>query len=184
MINELFNTFSMSHITNRQSTIRKDLKLNFKKIFDRGALSLEDAYLALYAAAITVKNQPLTDVIKESLSQLGLDEDLIAEAEDMVALSSMLNIYYRFRHFIENDQGQVGREKYKRTGLRMNGMLNPKLGHRRVEMLLLVVSVINGCERCVNGHEKKLLEMDTTTDQIHDLIRLAALAKGLTILSN
>jgi alkyl hydroperoxide reductase subunit D len=51
-------------------------------------------------------------------------------------------------------------------------------------MLAFAVSVINGCETCVQSHEKVLKEAGLTLDQIHDLARVAAVTRAIQTLTS
>jgi len=64
----------------------------------------------------------------------------------------------------------------------MTSLARPVLGKERFEMLALTISVINGCEACTRAHEKTLREAGISIEKIHDLARLAAVAKGLKAL--
>jgi alkyl hydroperoxide reductase subunit D len=85
----------------------------------------------------------------------------------------MLNVYYRFRYMVGNE------EDYRAAGLRMTALARPVLGKERFEMLAFAVSVLNGCQSCIRSHEKVLRDAGVSTDKVHDLARLAAVVKGL-----
>lgn len=162
----------------QDSAIAKDLRLNLKRVLLEGSLSEQDMLLALLSTATSAHCPSLVDVAQRRLQTLGVDEAIIKEAVEAASLTGMLNVYYRFRHFIENTQGSEALERYRSVGLRMNAMSKPVMGHRLFEMLAFSVSVLNGCEMCVNGHEKRLLDLDVAPDAIHDLARMAALVKA------
>jgi alkyl hydroperoxide reductase subunit D len=42
------------------------------------------------------------------------------------------------------------------------------------ELVCLAVSAINGCEACVQSHEKVVIEGGLTEDQVNDAVRIAA----------
>ena len=88
----------------------------------------------------------------------------------------MLNIYYRAKHMVK-DNG------WGAAGLRMTSLAKPALGKQRFEMLAYAVSVLNGCETCVNAHAKVIQEGGANLDQVHDLTRLAAVLRGIQSLS-
>lgn len=166
-IDTLFNKF--------ESTTQKDLKLNFKKFFSEGGLSPRDAGLITLACAEAVNCKPLSIFAEEQLKIAGAGPEEIAEAKDVAAIMGLMNMYYRFRHFVE-------KEAYQRpAGLRMNVMARPVTGKQSFEQMALAVSVINGCEACVRSHEKSLLDLGTTEDQVHDLARLASIVKALEV---
>jgi lipoyl-dependent peroxiredoxin subunit D len=161
---------------NQTSTIARDLKLNWKRILGEGALSPDEAASALLATATSVGLTALIDYAKSELSRLELTPEQIQEARESAAIMGMLNTYYRFRHMIAKD------DDYRTAGLRMTALAKPALGKVRFEMLAFAVSVINGCEKCIRSHEAVLLESGVTIEKIHDLARLAAVTKGLSVL--
>lgn len=160
-----------------QTVIHRDLKLNLEKILEgQGALSSEDAHLALAALATALGDDALQRLALNYLEKQGFSPEEIQEACEAAAIMGMLNTYYKFRYMLKSAQGSEG--KYQRTGLRMNSLAKPVLGKSRFEMLAFAVSVLNGCESCINSHEKVLLEHQLEEEKIHDLARLAAIAKG------
>jgi len=161
---------------NRTTTIARDLKLNLIKFLDGGALSHEEAHLALLAAATSLGHRRLAAHAAGRLRALGIGEDEIREAEESAALVGMLNTYYRFRHFLDNP------DEYRVAGLRMTALARPLLGKERFEMLAFTVSVLNGCETCTRAHEKTLRDAGVAVEKVHDLARLASVVKGLQTL--
>src|SRR5688500_16000087 len=135
---------------NRTSLIARDLKLNLNRILTEGALSPEDAHLALLATATTVHSADLATRAREQLMIFGFSLEQIQEAAESAALVGMLNVYYRFRHFLGSP------DEYRLAGLRMTALANPTIGKERFEMLAFAVSVINGCETCTKAHERTL----------------------------
>jgi lipoyl-dependent peroxiredoxin subunit D len=161
---------------NQASTIAKDLKLNLTKFLDGAALSREESHLALLAAATSLAMPRLAAYATEQLQILGFPPEQIQEARESAGIVGMLNVYYRFRHFVGSP------EEYRVAGLRMTALARPVLGKERFEMLAFTVSVINGCEACTQAHEKTLKQAGITAEKIHDLARLAAVAKGLKVI--
>jgi alkyl hydroperoxide reductase subunit D len=164
-------------LDDRTTTIAKDLRLNLSRVLESGALSAEEAHLALLAAASSVESQELEDRAGERLRRLGFPEDQIREARESAALMGMLNTYYRFRHFLGNP------DEYRTAGLRMTALARPLLGKERFEILAFTVSVLNGCETCTRAHEKTLREAGVSVEKIHDLARLASVVRALKTLS-
>jgi alkyl hydroperoxide reductase subunit D len=64
-------------------------------------------------------------------------------------------------------------------GLRMGLMLNPTLGKPLFELISLVISAVNGCERCVTSHEQSVRGLDVSEAVVYDAIRLGGVIKGL-----
>jgi alkyl hydroperoxide reductase subunit D len=163
-------------LENQTSVIARDLKLNFNRLLEGGALSREEALLATLAAATSLDYKELARSAREELLETGLPEEQVQEAAESAALMGMLNTYYRFRHFLRNP------DEYRIAGLRMTALAKPTLGKERWEMLAFAVSVINGCESCTRAHEKTLRDAGVPVEKVHDLAKLAAVIKGLSIL--
>lgn len=155
------------------TTIARDLRLNLKRLLEEGALAREEAMLALLALATSAADERLDAYARDQLPQLGFDAEQVREASESAAIMAMLNVYYRFRHMIDND------EEYRAAGLRMTALARPALGKERFEMLAFAVSVLNGCESCIRSHERALRDAGIGVEKIHDLARLAAVVKGL-----
>ncbi len=163
-------------LESRSTVVARDLKLNFRRLFEDGSLTAEDGAMVLLATAKAVGAEPLREIARGALAGAGQSEDVIREVEESAAIMGTLNVYYRFRHFVDH---QVEGEGYGAAKLRMQSLANPAIGKQRFEMLAFAVSVINGCEKCVTSHEKALLQLGATREQIHDLARFAAVVFGL-----
>jgi lipoyl-dependent peroxiredoxin subunit D len=166
-----------SILPQQQSAIARDLRLNLKRLLEDGALEREEALLALLAVATSVRDERLNAYARQQLQEFDLTPEQIEEAVESAAIMGMLNVYYRFRHMLGND------DEYRTAGLRMTALARPALGKERFEMLAFAVSVLNGCESCIRSHEKALRDAGLGVDKIHDLARLAAVVKGLNALS-
>jgi len=158
-----------------ESPNQRDMKLNFKKFFSDSQLSPKDAGLVSLACAESLNSKKLNDFAATHLKAVGATDEEVQEARDAASVMGVMNMYYRFRHF-------VGKETYQKSaGLRMNVMARPVTGKASFEMMAFAVSVLNGCEMCVKSHEDSLLKHGVTQDQVHDLARLASIMKGLEV---
>jgi len=160
-----------------QTTIAKDLRINFRRLLQEGALSEDEALLATVALANAVEYQSLKEFARTRLEEIGIAPEQIQEAIESAAMMAMLNVYYRFRHMVGKD------DDYRVAGLRMTALAKPALGKERFEMLAFAVSVLNGCESCIRSHEQVLRNAGFSVDKIHDLAKLAAVVKALETLS-
>ncbi|PIR22182.1 MAG: alkyl hydroperoxide reductase [Deltaproteobacteria bacterium CG11_big_fil_rev_8_21_14_0_20_45_16] len=150
-----------------------DMKLNFKKFFADGSLSPKDAALVALGCAAITNCQPIKDFAVAELKKSDAKDEEISEALDIAAAMNVANNYYRFRHFVE-------KEAYlKPAGFRMSVLTRNQIGKHATELISLAVSVINGCESCVQGHEKSVLEHGGSEEQVHDTARLASTINGL-----
>lgn len=159
-----------------ETAIARDLRLNLKRILEEGALDRDEALLALLAVAISLQEERLAAYARGRLQALEVSREHIQEAAESAAIMGMLNVYYRFRYMVGNE------EDYRAAGLRMTALARPVLGKERFEMLAFAVSVLNGCQSCVRSHEKVLRDAGVSAEKVHDLARLAAVVKGLNTL--
>ena len=88
----------------------------------------------------------------------------------------MNNVYYRFRHM-------VAKPAYaqKPARLRMNRLGKPATNRIDLELFSLAASAINGCEICVQSHEKAVLDGGLSEDQVHDAVRIAAVVHAAAV---
>jgi alkyl hydroperoxide reductase subunit D len=161
-----------------KGTIARDLKLNLTRLLQDGALSAEEALLATLAVSTSLGYGEMASYARQQLSATGMNEDEIQEAAHSAAIMGMLNVYYRFRHFVGSP------EEYRVAGLRMTALARPLLGKERFEMLAFAVSVVNGCESCVRAHEKALRDAGIPPEKVHDLARLSAVLKAVQTLTS
>jgi alkyl hydroperoxide reductase subunit D len=159
--------------TSQTSVITRDLTLNLDRLVEASALTVEEALLAVLAAATAVEDERRAAYARTELLARGFSATEVQEAAESAALMGMLNTYYKFRHMIAND------EEYRTTGLRMTALARPALGKNRFEMLAFTVSVVNACESCIRSHEKTLRAAGVGVDKIHDLARVAAVVQGM-----
>ncbi|MES2855183.1 MAG: carboxymuconolactone decarboxylase family protein [Bdellovibrionota bacterium] len=170
-----------SIFADRSTSVAKDLKLNLRRMMEDSSLSPEEAALTTIAVAKSLSFDEFVEAGKSTATTLGLSPEIVQEAEDNAAIMGMLNVYYRFRHFIEHNDPSA-KDDYGPAKLRMTALANPAMGKEKFEMLAFAVSCINGCEMCVSSHEKALMALGVTRDKLHDLGRLAAVLKGLSVL--
>lgn len=155
----------------------KDLKINITNALNAESLGKKDAYLLAVAVAVNEKNAVLQEAFEKSALTQGATDKDIAEVISCTSLMNANNVYYRFRHFMED-------EFYNKAqaGIRMSIMASPVLGKELFELISLVVSAVNGCQMCVTSHEKALLGHGTEKQRIHDAVRLGAVVKSLAVL--
>ena len=133
----------------------RDVKLNVQSVLQDGALSPAQRWGVAIASAATARHCPL-----------------LAAA----TLMAMNNVYYRFRHM-------VGKPVYeqKPARLRMNRLAKPATSRADLELFSLAASAINGCEVCVQAHEKAVRDAGLTDDAVHDAVRIAAVIHAAAV---
>ena len=63
----------------------------------------------------------------------------------------------------------------------MPAIARPRGAKADFELFCLAVSAINGCEMCVQSHEKVVTEAGLSEDQVHDAVRIAAVVHGAAV---
>lgn len=66
----------------------------------------------------------------------------------------------------------------------MNRLVAVKGSKADFELACLAVSATNGCQVCLQSHEKVVLEAGLTEDQVHDAVRVAATVNGAAPVGN
>lgn len=179
MINSnLIDQYLEKTFPNAQTSIFRDLSLNFKKILEEGALDPQERMLNLAAIATTLHDKGLQNLAMVHLSEMGLSEEQKTEAFEVAGIMGMLNTYYKFKGYLDPQT----LENYSRAGLRMQSLAKPQNGKERFEMMALAVSCVNSCPTCISSHEKTLVQSSVSYDKIHDIARLAAICKGINSL--
>ena len=155
----------------------RDLKLNVSGMLNSKNMTKKEAYMVALSAATNEKHDVLTVAFENLAKKEGATDEEIAEVHACVSIMNVNNIFYRFRHFMG------GNEYYDKTpaGLRMSVMMSPVMGKGLFELISLVLSAINGCERCVTSHEHSVKEQGASEPRIYDAIRLGAVIKGLSV---
>jgi alkyl hydroperoxide reductase subunit D len=88
----------------------------------------------------------------------------------------MNNIFYRFQHLALN-------KKYEtmRAGLRMNFIRQHGVDPVDFELWSLAVSAVNGCGKCIDAHERVLLEKGLGEEKILAAVRVASTIFALAV---
>ncbi len=152
----------------------RDLKLNVAGVLGSSNMTRRETSLLALAVAVNEKNDTLIAAFEGLATKEGATADEIAETHGCTSLMGVNNIFYRFRHYMHEN------EFYNKqpAGLRMSIMMNPAMGKPLFELMSLVISAVNGCERCVTSHEHSVKEQGANEPRIYDAIRLAAVIKG------
>jgi alkyl hydroperoxide reductase subunit D len=147
----------------------KDSKLNISSVLTSGSLSNDQKWGVAIASAIAARYPGLSKAVLDDARAAGVAEATIEDAKAAATLMAMNNVYYRFRHMI-------GKESYstKPARLRMNRLVQPASNKIDLELYSLAVSAINGCEMCLQAHEKVVLDGGLTEEQVHDAVRIAS----------
>ena len=161
---------SLEVVRSELADAHKDTRLNLQAVLEGGSLTPEQRWGVAVGAAYAARNERLKEaMINEAKKALANAEPVIEDARAAASLMGMNNVYYRFRHM-------VGKPSYteKPARLRMNRLVKPLTPKVDFELVCLAVSAINGCEMCVQSHEKVVIEGGLTEDHVNDAVRIAA----------
>ena len=151
----------------------KDLSLNLSTLTRSTTLSEQQQWGALLAAAAATRNESVLAHVAEDAGE-HLSEQARSAALGAATIMAMNNVAYRTRHFMGGDVDN------ERMGLRMN-IIGTSGDVEKVdfELWILAVSTINGCEKCVTAHEAKARAEGLSTEQIWEVVRIAATLQGV-----
>ena len=154
----------------------KDVRLNLSAVLTgECSLTAEQRWGTAVASAIASRNLELgRAIVLDAL--IHVDAKVLEDARAAAALMAMNNVYYRFRHMVENPAYGT-----KRPALRMNRLGQPATNKLDFELFSLAVSAINGCGTCVVSHEKTVLAAGLSEDQVHDAVRIAAVLHSAAV---
>lgn len=173
-------TPSLQALAAADSRFIKDLKLNVSTVLGSANLTRKEALLLALAVAVNERQEILVHAFGQLAATEGASEAEIAEIHACTALMVTNNVFYRFRHYMD------GSDYYNNqpAGLRMSIMMNPVSGKEFFELASLVISAVNGCQRCVTSHEHSVKQHGATEPRIYEAVRLGAVIKSLcTIIS-
>lgn len=156
----------------------KDLKLNMNAVLGSKHMNRKETSLLALSVAVNEKNAVLIAAFERMAKHEGATDAEMAETHACVAVMSTNNVFYRFRHYMH----EVSYYSSQPAGLRMSVMMNPSMGKELFELMSLVLSAVNGCERCVTSHEHSVKEQGATEPRIYDAIRLGAVIKSLCVM--
>lgn len=154
----------------------KDIKLNISSLLNSdGPLTKQQLWGIILASAMTTKNQILINAIQED-AKINLSPEAISAANIAAVLMAMNNVYYRFTHSVSDpDYAKMP------ANLRMAMMGNPGIDKKDFELFSLAISAQNGCAFCMDAHEKSLVKLGASKEQIQAAVRLAAIITAVAV---
>lgn len=172
-----YKSESLEKLAAVNSRYLKDLKLNVGAVLKSTNINKKEAYLLALSVAVNEKSAVLINAFETSARKEEASDAEIAEIHACTSLMNTNNVFYRFRHYLPQNQ------YYNNTpaGLRMSIMMSPVSGKEFFELTSLVVSALNGCELCVTSHEASVKQHGATEARIYDAIRLGAVIKSLVV---
>lgn len=168
---------SLEQLAAADSRFLRDLKLNVSSVLGSANINKKETSLLALAVAINEKNPVLIKAFEHMARNEGAGDAEIAETHACTAVMNVNNVFYRFRHYM------AGVDFYENqpAGIRMSVMMKPIMGKEFFELMSLVVSALNGCERCVTSHESSVKQHGASEARVYDSIRLAGVIKSLCL---
>lgn len=154
----------------------KDLKLNYSSLVRHNAeLTPQQLWGTILACACSLCCETLKQAVIEASSQ-HLTPQTAEAAKSAAAITGMNNVYYRFLSLVSNENYDA-----MPTKLRMNILRTHGVDPRDFELWSLAASVINGCGKCINAHERVLREKGITEGTILAVVRIAAVISSIGV---
>ena len=154
----------------------KDVKLNLSSVLSSETLSDAQCWGVALASAMFLACEPLRDALQKDAAAAGVSEDVVDDARAAASLMAMNTVYYRFRHMAQGDA-----YANKSAKLRMSRMAKPATDKGSFELMSMAIAALEGCEMCINAHEKSILEHGMTDEHVHESVRIAAVIKSASV---
>lgn len=166
---------SIEALKNALPDYARDLKLNLSSIAGEQALTEQQRWGAMLAAALAARNAAVIAAI-ETEAGARLSREAQTAARAAAAIMAMNNIYYRFTHLVSDPD-----YRSMPARLRMNAMARPGVDKADFELWSLVVSAINGCGMCLDSHERVLREAGLGREAVQTAVRIAAVIHAVAV---
>jgi len=178
-----FCILTHGEIMNEINTLReqfpdaaKDIKLNLSSVLDSTTLTSDQSFGVAICSAMFLNCESLKNALIEDAFEAGVGEAVIDDAKAAAAIMAMNTIYYRFRHMANNPTyGEMNAK------LRMSRMAKPATDKGTFELMSMAIAVLEGCEMCVNAHDKSIQEAGLSAEHVHETVRIAAVIKATSI---
>jgi alkyl hydroperoxide reductase subunit D len=153
----------------------RDIKLNLQTVLQEGTLTPAQRWGVAVASAAASRNGRLRDAVLTDARAV-VEEAVLEDGLAAAVLMGMNNVYYRFRHLVDKPSyAQMP------ARLRMNRIAKPATSRTDFELFCLAVSAVNGCQTCIQSHEKVVLDGGLTEEQVHEAVRIAAVMEAAAI---
>ena len=154
---------TIDNLKNAVPEYAKDLKLNLGSIARSTVLSEQQLWGTLLSVAAASKSATTLKEIAEAYNA----------ALGAASIMGMNNVFYRTKGYLDGKYDDL------RAGLRMNIIGNPGVDKADFELWSLAVSAVNGCNHCLEAHEKTLRAEGVDREKIFEAIRAASIVAGV-----
>jgi alkyl hydroperoxide reductase subunit D len=151
----------------------KDLRLNLSSLLSDQTLGEQRKYGLILTCAHGTGYRPIV-----AAAEAEVEGKLSSEAADAAraaaAVMAMNNVYYRFVHLASNPVYST-----MKANLKMGVIGNPGIDKCDFELFCVAVSIINGCGKCIDSHERVLTQHCVTAEAIQTAARIGAVLKAV-----
>lgn len=147
----------------------KDVSVNLLKLFALSKLTPSRMWGTAMASAVATRAPLLVAAVERDALAAGVGADVLDDARAAAATTSMNNVYYRFKHFVRDDELQKISPRFH-----VQRAARPRGEKLDFELYGLAVSAINGCELCVRTHAQAVIEGGVSRDEVAESVRIAA----------
>lgn len=147
----------------------KDLSVNLLRLFTQSKLTLPRLWGTAIASAVATRAPALVAAIESAAVAAGVSAEVIEDARAAASFTSMNNIYYRFRHFMRDEEINKIAPRFQQQRL-----ARPKGEKLDLELYGVAVSTINGCELCVRMHADAVVKGGLSKEELAESVRIAA----------
>ncbi len=162
-----------------------DIYMNLNRQLAAGKVEEGCKLLVAAAVASAVGSQPAVDFFTQAALNVGRSRTEILDGISVAAVCGIFNGYYRFRHQVPTEL----RDTYEsfRAPFNANSFMKSSIGVFEIEAICIIVSSINDCGICVEGHINKAKSVGMSDEQIDEVIKAgttaAAFARLVTALA-
>jgi alkyl hydroperoxide reductase subunit D len=159
-------------ISDRIPNYAKDLRLNLDAVVNRSSLEPAEAAGAALAAAFAARSAPLVEALREAPS---LDATHAQAALTAAALMGMNNVWYPFVEAAADAELKTVRPELRMNAYATHGGIERKA----FETYALAASIVGKCAFCIQSHARLLRESGSSTEQLRDVGRIAAVVNAV-----
>jgi alkyl hydroperoxide reductase subunit D len=152
----------------------RELRMNLGVITSSTMLTTQQAWGTALAASVISRNAELVAAISADAQ---LSPIAAAAARSAAGLMGMSNVYYRFQQVM----GDGSAYSQLPARLRMQLIGARGVGDVDFELWCLAASVIAGCDDRIRLHEITVRERGGTTEQVQDVVRIAAVVHAVAL---
>ncbi len=153
----------------------KDLRINLGNLLRQSELSEQQAWGTAVCCAMTARHASLLQAVEAEAAR-HLDPKALFAAKAAAAMMGMNNVFYRFRHLVDNPE--YGQQPAR---LRMQAIKSHGSDPLDFELWCLAASAVTGCGACMAAHEKTLREKGASAETVVAAVRIAAVIHGLAV---